>query len=356
MAEPARFEARGRAGFDEATIVRATFVDAARKRPGLGAVERAAARPVVSHEPKPRWTRLENGVFGEKDRAESLLVVLEEVHRTRAVMAAAPARHAVGPIGIGRVFEAHEGSIRHGGRTRHTLARPNADFAAYGLAPSLLYGVAMTSRLFFFALVAAATVACGGKTDDVIVDGGGDGPINGDSGPGPGPSCPASAPNPSSACSIDGIQCEYGTDPRWTCNTVAMCMGGTWLFGDFGGQGCPTVSGSDCPAAFSDIHQGDSCTETNAPCNYSSSSATEFCICGSLGGPVQLDGGHDQWQCSAPQEGCPAAKPHLGATCAQANLQCDYSVCGEPNGLSVQCDPSTSTWVEGPTAVCAMAN
>ena len=108
MPELARFEARGRARLDEATVVGSSLVDAARKRTGLGAVERAAARAVVFHEAKPRRACFEHGVFSEEDLTESLLVRLEQVHRTGSVMAAPTARHAVGPVRIRGAFKTHD--------------------------------------------------------------------------------------------------------------------------------------------------------------------------------------------------------------------------------------------------------
>jgi hypothetical protein len=221
----------------------------------------------------------------------------------------------------------------------------------------------MTSRFLCLALFAFAP-ACGGL--DVFIDGGTDGNTNSDGGPGPGPgpgpNCPTSAPSASSACSKDGMQCEYGGDARFTCNAVATCSSlgnlggpGTWSYAATSSD-CPTVSAPQCPAMFNELQPGSSCPSLGATCNYSSGAATQFCTCGSQGGPILLDGGDTTWQCGSPQQGCPAVRPHLGATCTQPSLQCDYDVCGEPSGLGVQCDPNLGTWVQGMPVACLQAN
>jgi hypothetical protein len=211
----------------------------------------------------------------------------------------------------------------------------------------------MISRLpiVVFALLG---FACGGNVINPT-DGGGDSPT-GDGGPGP--DCPATPPSAvlGESCNNTGISCEYGGDPRWTCNTVATCTSGSWSVTSPDPTGCPTKNGPACPASESDIQPGMACSPTGTSCDYSTASATSFCVCTYPGGPVQLDGGGAIWQCSTSLAGCPALRPRLGAPCSQPNLECDYSVCGLPSGSSVRCDQSTSTWVEGFGGACAKAN
>jgi hypothetical protein len=97
---------------------------------------------------------------------------------------------------------------------------------------------------------------------------------------------------------------------------------------------------------------------TGLSCNYSTAGVTNFCDCTYLGGPILIDGGNQaQWECSNnAQSGCPTARPHLGASCTRPDLTCDYSVCGEPTGLAVQCDGTTGTWTQGMAGFCASEN
>jgi hypothetical protein len=213
----------------------------------------------------------------------------------------------------------------------------------------------MTSRIASLGVLAFIG-GCGGQID-VNPDGGGndggtsDGSVN-DATP-PGPNCPVQAPNGGSSCMIANIQCEYGSDPRWTCNAVATCTGTAWTIASENGPTCPTTNDQDCPTILGYVQQGAACAPTGTDCNYSTSSTTTFCDCTNLGGPINADGGGAVWTCSAPEPSCPSARPHLGATCTNPGLECDYGICGVPDGLDVQCDMSTGTWVGSAGGVCA---
>jgi hypothetical protein len=196
--------------------------------------------------------------------------------------------------------------------------------------------------------------ACGGKSLDNDDGGNSDGGNNGDSAPGP--NCPTSLPSQASSCSIEGLECEYGNDPRSTCNTVVTCTNGGWTIPKPNAQGCPTgPNSSSCPA--SESAATGTCTDMGLACNYSTSSETRFCTCNYMGGPPMLDGGFTaSWQCSfGTATGCPAERPKIGTTCSQPDLDCNYDVCGAPQGLSFQCSSKTGTWVEGFGDVCAGA-
>jgi hypothetical protein len=217
----------------------------------------------------------------------------------------------------------------------------------------------MLSRSFWL-LLASLAVACGGKTD-VFTDGGGGGDGGGTDGGGtdggPGPDCPASPPQLGAACGHQGVQCEYGGDPRWTCNEVASCASGKWDYMMSENPWCPTGDNSpDCPATYAEAQAGGACSVTGTSCNYSEPGATRFCSCVEFG-PILLDGGPPgNWMCSAVQPGCPPERPRLGQACSQPSLSCSYDSCGVPDGLSVECSAQTGTWVIGPSAICASAN
>jgi len=215
----------------------------------------------------------------------------------------------------------------------------------------------MSSRtipvLFFFALSAA----CGGSID-ILPDGGGNPDGGGGPDATPGPDCPAQAPSEGAACSKEGIECEYGGDPRWVCNTVSRCSGGHWSVGKEGDPSCPTapVNPPPCPGSYAEAQQGGACSPNGTICNYSTSSATQFCTCNVLGGPIELDGGGAVWYCGQPYDpSCPAERPRVGSSCSVPAVHCSYDVCGLPSGLAVDCSEATGTWVTSPGEVCASA-
>jgi hypothetical protein len=105
-----RFEAAGRPGLDDATVVGPHFVENAGESTGGPDVERRAALARVLDETPPGRTSVEDGEPAQKLGASRvtkhpLLVGFEEVNRARPVMAASAARHAIGPVGIGGTFD-----------------------------------------------------------------------------------------------------------------------------------------------------------------------------------------------------------------------------------------------------------
>jgi hypothetical protein len=219
----------------------------------------------------------------------------------------------------------------------------------------------MSSRTIPVLVLFALSAACGGKAD-VLPDGGdtdGGGTDGGGIDAAPGTDCPSQPPSAGATCSKEGLQCEYGGDPRWVCNGIATCSQGAWSVVKGSNDDCPTPPANPppCPSTFEEAQNAGACTDTGTICNYSTSSATRFCSCFTFGGPVQLDGGGATWECGqAYDPSCPTARPRVGSPCTQPDTYCAYDVCGEPSGLSVQCDGDTGTWVTSPGDVCAGAN
>lgn len=212
-----------------------------------------------------------------------------------------------------------------------------------------------------FLVAITPLVACGGKTDGDFDGGGGDGGgSDGGPGPGPGPTngCPQAEPTGGGSCSKLQLECEYGGDARTVCNHVWTCTSSGWDTTFNGDPSCPSTNSPACPASIDGVSPGSVCGDPGTTCNYSTTGATDWCACTFMGGPIQLDGGNPYtWQCSYSQGGaCPAVRPRLGTSCSQHDLECDYSVCGVPNGLSVLCNSTTNTWVTGFGSVCAGAN
>jgi hypothetical protein len=208
-------------------------------------------------------------------------------------------------------------------------------------------------------LMMLSAVACGGKVDDVIPDAGSDGEVAPDATPPPplDPGCPAAQPTDGTACAKEGLECEYGPDPRWTCNWVASCYQGRWSVTTTNDAWCPTPSENPaaCPGSFTEASQAGVCDAPGTPCQY----AEGWCSCMFFGGPPLPDGGGQDysWQCGfGLATGCPASRPRLGTSCTAPDLDCEYSACDQPSGLSVRCDVSTHTWAEGFGSVCAGAS
>ena len=219
--------------------------------------------------------------------------------------------------------------------------------------------MSLRSTVLVLSLVLAP--ACGGISD--LPDSGGGDSGGGDGGGGgdaaPGPDCPSSAPSEGTACGKSGVECEYGSDTRWSCNLVTICSGGQWTLTKGVDPTCPTPSPNPpvCPATYVAAQQGGGCDPIGTVCDYSTSAATHVCSCAYLGGPVQIDGGGATWQCGGPyDQSCPAKRPRVGAPCSSPSTYCSYDVCGAPDGLSVQCDAQTGTWKTSPGPICAGAN
>lgn len=195
----------------------------------------------------------------------------------------------------------------------------------------------------------ASFAACGGAIDPGGNDGGtNDGsPIEDASTP----HCPTSVPSSNASCSPLGASCEYGGDPNYECNTIAMCTSSGWNVQAPVGEPCPTPSNStSCPDAFFDVPTGQHCGAlVGLTCSYPQG----FCGCSvGSGGPVPADASAvATWVCDTPEPGCPMPRPKLGTACTQDGLQCDYSPCALVMGESVACQ--NGAWQDQPYG-CAL--
>ena len=186
---------------------------------------------------------------------------------------------------------------------------------------------------FVFVGSVALLGACGGATLEPIDDGGHDK----DSSPGndAGTYCPSTVPANNSACSKNGLWCEWGNDPNMSCNTTAQCANGSWIVME--GADCLTPPNpSSCPATFASVPAGELCGNlVGTTCQY------EKGMCGCAvpsGGPYPEDAAAvARWYCDSPAAGCPMPRPKLGTSCNSEGLQCDYSPCTLPTGASLVC-------------------
>src|SRR3990167_6349225 len=97
-------------------------------------------------------------------------------------------------------------------------------------------------------VLAFPIVACGGNVTETSDAGAKDSaPTDStpaDSRPPPG-GCPSTTPSSGTKCDRDGLACEYATDPRPTCHTIATCTGGSWSVPP---GVCPPLPPTTCPA------------------------------------------------------------------------------------------------------------
>jgi hypothetical protein len=194
------------------------------------------------------------------------------------------------------------------------------------------------------AIAASSAAACGQTVGEPVTgpgDAGGGGDTGGGDGGGLVPGCTVSAPSSGGACSPQGLECEYGTDPNLECETIARCDAAGWSITPPASSGCPTPApGASCPASYSVVPQDATCT-TATSCAYPQGT----CSCEVYCGP-QYPTGHMceagtpmTWQCTgATTQGCPSSRPRVGSACTDAGLQCNYGDC---NSIGVVCQSGT---------------
>jgi hypothetical protein len=130
--------------------------------------------------------------------------------------------------------------------------------------------------------------------------------------------CPPTAPTHGSACTRNGLQCQYGADPRVDCKTLATCQGSKWNVSTPSAGTCPGTP--TCPAT----EPTGSCSFPGTVCGYGDVSCD--CSCGPLCGPS----GNGYWACTKVTAGCPTTPANAGNTCTSNGLTCRYQ-CG-PEG------------------------
>jgi hypothetical protein len=154
--------------------------------------------------------------------------------------------------------------------------------------------------------------------------------------------CPPAEPAVGSQCTDVGLECEYGTSSNVDCNTITRCTSTGWRQ-ITAGTAC--VMGT-CPAQYSNITVGMSCTPAGEVCAYSEGT----CTCSSPSAAVKPDGGDPstaaRWSCVAEQPNCPTPRPKLGTPCVATSATCDYGSC--TGGVALAC--TNGLWEEALTA------
>ncbi len=135
--------------------------------------------------------------------------------------------------------------------------------------------------------------------------------------------CPKSLPSAGGACKLQGLACQYGTDPRRKCRPVATCVYGKWQITTPKCTGLPPVK---CPATLNDAKLK-KCTPKDAYCAYKGDLICHCTNC--VAYPIPNCSGDPIWRCDVPNttKNCPAGKPNLGTPCLQTGKKCQYH-CG----------------------------
>ena len=138
--------------------------------------------------------------------------------------------------------------------------------------------------------------------------------------------CPTARPNAGSRCAFSGYaDCEYGSDPEPSCDTIVECVAGGWTTSsEPEDAGCGTTNSPLCPAAFSDVtDQGPCAADASGLAGVECYYPEARCWC-SLGTAPAT------WQCDiTTMPGCPEPRPRIGTPCdpSDAALFCNYASC-----------------------------
>jgi hypothetical protein len=129
--------------------------------------------------------------------------------------------------------------------------------------------------------------------------------------------CPHDVPINDSPCDAQlvGIECEYGDNDDWFCNSIARCYAGDG--GAHWGVGkppkpCPLVRGGPCPVEKPKVYgcctgPGDTVPDPDVRCDY----GNVYCACEGSGGTSNSNPG---WWCT--EMPCRGVRARLGCPCA----------------------------------------
>ena len=165
------------------------------------------------------------------------------------------------------------------------------------------------------------------------------------------PRCPPTAPNKGATCADDGLQCEYGSDARPCCNTVATCSQARWQItpDPVSGPdcGCPTPPNSSaCSTSKPSAATGTPCPLDGLVCRYAEGDCVCRVPCRTVG-PMQVCEGSPLWACPTLSPACPIPRPRYGVPCTVTGTQCDYFAARECGTIIICAD---GTWRAGMVA------
>jgi hypothetical protein len=193
----------------------------------------------------------------------------------------------------------------------------------------------IAAHVVAIALASGVVGACGGATSSLGV-----GPT--------GMPCPEGLP-PAGALCIEGVACEYGSDPDVACDAVARCSGGQWSVRAATGTWCSTALDQACPTSYASLLQErTACAPVGTSCTYPEAR----CACATHCGMIGAAGGGAFWCCpDGPSglSGCPMPRPRIGSACTSNGAVCDYGGCS--GNVTLKC--TDATWQ--PTSIACPA-
>jgi hypothetical protein len=142
--------------------------------------------------------------------------------------------------------------------------------------------------------------------------------------PMPPPVCPTDEPGEGSGCTVDELQCSYGSSSAAYCRRYLVCTAGAWTVPPNRVSTCKMQPPEQCPA---EPQPGATCTASEVsgfvPCEYDGAIS---CYC--LGTPVGVPGTTSEWECYGPPRNgaCPELLPNIGDGCAVNGQACHYGV------------------------------
>jgi len=142
------------------------------------------------------------------------------------------------------------------------------------------------------------------------------------------PGCPALAPSTGQSCTSDGLQCQYGSDPRRACRPLATCQSGAWMVKVGTPAACPELAAANCPASLAQL--------ATQRCAQGAVNAGPYCVYNDVScvcDPENCDatGTDCAWSCDKPlaDPKCPWGQPNIGTSCASEGLVCRYTTCAD---------------------------
>jgi hypothetical protein len=165
--------------------------------------------------------------------------------------------------------------------------------------------------------------------------------------------CPDAVPAIDSACSQEGLRCDYGSsgDTHIYCpEPERRCLNGIWQFEAFACNP-PRALSNSCPESLPDI--GTSCAD------YQPGLTCEYPFCYGMEPQARCSDVSLIWEavelpsCNPPEPvECPPEAPALGSECYLEDQQCVYGACGDADSPRSAPRCRDGVWVQLDAALC----
>lgn len=128
---------------------------------------------------------------------------------------------------------------------------------------------------------------------------------------------PSSSTKDAAACTVEGLECEYGPSPRVGCNAVWVCSNARFVLVS---QTCDTTPATKSACPKSALAAGASCSSRGDVCALG---PDVECRCKEpRTGPALPKLPPPQWSCVTRPASCHDPRPRLGAPCRVAEDAC----------------------------------